>query len=130
MAKADLYYANLGNARLIDPISGLNQSQPLTITLNGDSYVSSLRSTSPARYGLAVSSHSINFDLFYDPHTGCCRDLKIDFSAALGESFGLDNLAVDWSQVPEPASFVLLMMASVLVIVRPSNQPHESAGTQ
>jgi len=114
----------------IDPISGLNQLQPLTITLNGDSYVSSLHSTSPVRYGLAVSSDSINFDLFYDPPAGCCRDLEIDFSAASGESFGLDNLTVDWSQVPEPASFPLLMMAGVLAIVRPTNRLHESAAVK
>ena len=127
----------LGEVRLVDVsfdsidlITGLNQLQPLTITLNGDPYVSSLRSTSPARYGISVSSHLINFDLFLDPHAGCCHDLKIDFSAASGESFGLDNLAVDWSQVPEPASFALLMLASVLAIVRPINGPHESAGTQ
>ena len=113
-----------GEIRLVDisfdsihASTGFQQSLPLTVTLNGDSYVSALRNASPARYGVVVSSQQINLEQNGNSGSGCCRDLEIGFATASGGSFGLDNLVVDWSQVPEPASLGMLAMATLLAAV-------------
>jgi hypothetical protein len=97
----------------IDPATQLSQSESLSVTLNGDTYTSQLRSTSFGsgefiyRHGFAVHSDEIDLDFYVQPGSDCCHDLKIGFAMAAGESFGLDNVVVDWSRVPEPSSLVI-----------------------
>ena len=100
----------------IDPSTGLNQAMALTVDLNGESYTSALRSISPPRLGITVPSNEINLDLFWDPDSGCCSDLKIEFSYAIGElfEFGLDNVVVDWSVVPEPSAATVAVIITLL----------------
>jgi len=114
-----------GEMRLVDisfdsihPDIGHNQFEPLTVTLNGKQYTSTLRSTAPARHGIAVPSARINFGLSYDPEFECCGDLAIRFSTVSGESFGLDNVIVDWSEAPEPSSLALMVTTIFLAGTR------------
>ena len=110
----------------IDPSTGLNQAMALTVDLNGESYTSELRSISPPRLGITVPSNEINLDLFWDPDSGCCSDLKIEFSDAIGGlfEFGLDNVVVDWSVVPEPSAatvaVIITLLAGSQLLVRQS----------
>jgi hypothetical protein len=99
----------------IDPLTGSPLSAPMTVTLNGDAYDAALLSTSPPRLGVTVSSHRITFPN-YDPSTGCCGDLLIEFQEAQGAMFGLDNVVVDWSvRVPEPGAVTLALIVAVAV---------------
>lgn len=101
-----------GETRTVDlsfdlaPTTSFPLSGPLVVSFNGESVVTMLVSPFPARYRAVISSSDIPFS---------SADMSISITSS-SASFGLDNMALDWS-VPEPSSLNLVLLLTFAAIV-------------